>query len=218
MKRILAVVTTLVLACVGAPAETAWHYFSARLYSGVVENGGIINSRPGYEELDMGSDAIYGIAFDMFLAENFGLKFDLSQFSNTATQYGTEEYGGDSINFDLEVTSFSVTGKRRFNFWDGLIVPWVGAGVDLSMIRTYEREYVATASGPYKEDEREEVSNGLGIHGSLGLDLYPVQASSLALMVETRYTLYSTSSPFDGDVNGAMFLIGLKWDFEQRPF
>ena len=219
MKKLLVFALVFAAFCGSATAETAWHYFAARFYGGVVENGGMIDSKPGYRELDMGSEAVYGLAFDMFMTEDFGLKFGLSQFANSASQLPSDpEYSGDRMDIDLEVTTLSVTGQRRFNCWDGLLAPWVGVGVDWSVIENDEREYLTTDSGLYREDENTKVSNGLGAHLAAGLDLYPVKMSSLALMLETRYTAYSSSGPFEGDLNGALFLIGLKWDFGQRAF
>ena len=219
MKKRLAFALALMTMGGSAMAETAWHYFAARFYGGVVENGGTIDSKPGYRELDMGSEALYGLSFDMFMTENFGLNFGLSQFANSASQTPSDPaYTGDRMDIDLEVTTFSVTGKRRFDLSDGLIAPWIGVGLDWSIIENDEREYLSTDSGLYKEDEKTKVSNGLGGHVAAGLDIYPVKMSSLALMFEARYTAYATSGPFEGDLNGALFLIGLKWDFGQRAF
>jgi hypothetical protein len=123
--------------------------------------------------------------------------------------------GDDYIHLDLEFNKLSITGKRRYSFDEGLFCPWWGGGIDAGLLTIHEQEVMSVAGGTLAKEALTRVSNTFGVHGGAGIDIYPLRQSSLALLAEVRYSVYQTTGPFEGDLDGYAFFLGVRWDFWQ---
>ena len=82
--------------------------------------------------------------------------------------------------------------------------------MDLALIDTYKRTVVDNETNNPHEDEYSLTA--FGAHVGMGVDIYPIEQSAIAITVDCRYTGYFTTS----DINGPSILVGVRWDFFQR--
>jgi opacity protein-like surface antigen len=205
----------LVCASSGARAEEPWHDYSLRAFGGYVDNAATIDARDTYMKLKLGSGAEFGAAFSVALNRCVDIDMDLSYLRADGTQRNSPGSGNENntLDIDMSIARLGLTAKFRYNRHEGMLVPWIGCGVNGALISSDENENLY-ASGGYIVESRSETSSSFGLHAAAGLDLYPVRTFSLAVTLEARYRIdLATGGPFKGDLDGAAFLMGLKWDF-----
>ncbi len=193
-----------------------WNRLSLRGFVGTVDNGGRVDARAGYKELDMKSELEWGGAFSMVMGRYFDLDFALHKMSSAGDQYS--ENSGNRISVDIDLIRAAVTAKFRYPFVDGLFVPWIGAGPDVGYLMTGETEVVDLNGLAYSKGERDKVNLILGAHAGGGLDIYPLRESAFAFTVEGRYSFYLATGSFKGDMNAFGIYFGIRWDFLQRGY
>jgi len=193
-----------------------WNKYALRVFGGMVENAGSLDSRDGYRELNFKQEPEWGMGFTMALDRMYELELALSRWSTEGKQY-SESNPDDYINADLTTTKLALTARRK-HFFPNLFVPWWGGGLDIGLLDTSDNEVVLLDGGTYRKSTSSKNYTALGIHIGGGVDVYPSWFSGIALFAEGRYTYYHVSSGFNGDINGGSIYIGLRWDFSQRGY
>jgi hypothetical protein len=193
-----------------------WNKLSLRVFAGSVDNGGTIDERAGYKELKMKSELEWGGAFSIIMGRYFDLDFALHVMSSDGDQHSVDS--NNRIKVDLDFIRAAITAKLRYPLADGLFVPWVGAGPDIGYLMTDETEVVDVNGLPYEKDDRDRSNVAFGGHVGCGLDIYPLRESAFALTIDGRYSFYTTSGSFDGDLNTFGIYFGIRWDFLQRGY
>lgn len=199
-----------------AMAEEPWHRCVLQPYAGYVNNAATIDAHDTYQKLKMGGEAEPGIGFSAVVNRCADVELALAYLKTSGTQYNTPGSGNEdhTLNIELKQLKMYLTGKLRYNQHEGMVVPWVGAGINASRIAMDYHETVQTSGGQIDLPGQTKVSAALGGHVIAGVDFYPLTTSALALSVAARYQISPIiSGPFDGNLDSFAVLFGIKWDF-----
>ncbi|NCC51250.1 MAG: hypothetical protein EOM20_08550, partial [Spartobacteria bacterium] len=134
MRTTWIVIGLLCIGCVcvaSAGTGEPWNKYSVRVFGGVVENAGSLDSRDGYRELNFKHEPEWGLGLTMALDRSYELELALSRWDTEGKQYA-EANDDDYINAELTVTKL-VLNARRKHLYPNLFVPWWGGGIDLAL-------------------------------------------------------------------------------------
>jgi hypothetical protein len=219
MKHLsIAAALSLLMLASYSSAEEEWYQHSFGVHIGGVENAATIDARGTYKELEMGSDAELALSYSTVLKSGNDLEFRLSTITVRGTQYNASGSGneGNALDINMDSKFIRMLYKWRLNKSRDMLVPWLAIGPNVGLIEVTEQEVVGTAYGELNKDDKNKVSTAFGVDLYAGFDLYFFKDSALALTSSVRYNYDIINGPFEGNINSAAFLVGLKWDFGQR--
>jgi len=205
----------LLLLSVDAYGEDRWHQASLHFTLGGVARVAELDGKDTYRALDMGSGKEMGLGYTLVVNRQTDLAFLLTQSSASGTQYNRPGSGNENntLHTHLKLTRLYITGKYREPDWGNIFVPWWGGGCHIGMIKTREQERFLMPGGALTGNTLHEKSMTMGAHVSAGMDIYPYRQSSLAITLETRYSLEASNGPFNGSTGGLAVWAGIRWDF-----
>lgn len=176
-------------------AELPWHALSLKVFGGPSRNGGTISRRGVEHEYELGFSGV------MVVNEAHELELAFSRWN--VKHRALEEY------FEETANKLSLAARRKYGY-PSLFVPWWQVGINWALIDTYKRH--APIRGEHSSGDRRYSLSAPGVHAGIGVDVYPVEYSALALVFDLRYTAYASNK----DINQWGAFIGLRWDFFQR--
>ncbi|MDD2236702.1 MAG: hypothetical protein PHG65_05810 [Kiritimatiellae bacterium] len=197
MKRVWFLQAVFLLGLGGglARAELSWHALSLKLFAGPTQNGGTIKEEGLEHEYEYGVGAVMAIRQD--------LEFEMALSKWDVKKNSIATY------FEEKANKLSFSGRKKY-FYPSLFVPWWQVGADWALIDTYKR-YVSVEEH-HNEHTDEYSLSALGVHAGVGVDIYPLENSSLAVTLDARYTDYISNS----EINQWGAFVGIRWDFFQR--
>lgn len=176
-------------------AELPWHALSLKIFGGPSQNGGTIKEEGIEHEYELGAAGV------LVINERFEAELALSRWN--------VKHRAPEVFFEETANKISLSGRRKY-MYPSLFVPWWQAGLDYALIDTYKRD--APIQEHHTSGENNYSLSALGAHVGVGLDVYPVEYSALAVVFDLRYTAYASNA----DINQWAAFIGLRWDFAQR--
>lgn len=198
-----------------AKAEEPWHDHSLKFFMGAVTDPATIAARDTYSELKMGSETASGVAFTTVMSESFDIEFAVLRLQASGIQRNFAGSGNENnyMTVNLTFTDAYITGILRGNTRNGLFVPWLGAGINASMIESTEEESLLAIGGYLGGNSLQRTSSAFGLHAGAGIDIYPAETSAFALTLEVRGRMTSPQGPLDATYDSYAILAGIKWDF-----
>lgn len=178
-----------------ARAELAWHALSLKIFAGPSQNGGTIREGGTEHEYE------YGVGGVISVRQDLELEIALSRWDVKENSISTY--------FEEKANKLSISGRKKY-FYPSLFVPWWQVGVDWALVDTYKR--YARDNQENNEHNDEYSLSVPGVHAGVGMDIYPIDDSTLALVFDTRYTAYLNNN----EINQWGAFMGIRWDFFQR--
>lgn len=178
-----------------AQAELAWHALSLKVFGGPSQNGGTIKEEGVEHEYE------YGVGGVISIREDIEVELALSKWNVKDNSISTY--------FEEDANKLSISGRKKY-FYPSLFVPWWQVGADWALIDTYKRY---DQDNEHHNEHTDEYSlSALGLHAGVGVDIYPLDYSALAVVLDARYTGYLSNS----EINQWGAFMGIRWDFFQR--